>query len=146
MRHREFALCAVRSEAGVVGRAFTYTRDGPVVAIVDRLVAPQYVGRSYDDPSALTYGAGWSNNANLAAGTGFRALGLVDLATWDLKARAAEVPIARILGGEVKPVPVVARVGSVPPAAGGGGGGQGCVLRPAGGRRVEQRDAHLEER
>ena len=33
MRHREFALCAVRSEAGVVGRAFTYTRDGPIAAI-----------------------------------------------------------------------------------------------------------------
>src|SRR5205085_10575434 len=114
MRHREFALCAVRSEAGVVGRAFTYTRDGPIAAIVDRLVAPQYVGRSYDDPAALTYAAGWANNANLAAGSGFRALGLVDLATWDLKARAAEVPIARLLGGEVGPLPVVAIVGYPP--------------------------------
>jgi L-alanine-DL-glutamate epimerase-like enolase superfamily enzyme len=114
MRHREFALCVVRSEGGVLGRAFTYTRDGPVAPIVDRLVAPHYVGRSYDDPVELSFAAGWTNHANLAAGTGHRALGLVDLATWDLKARAAGTPIAKLLGGRVGPLPAVAIVGYPP--------------------------------
>jgi L-alanine-DL-glutamate epimerase-like enolase superfamily enzyme len=114
MRHREFALCTVRSREGVVGRAFSYTRDGPVAAIVRRLLAPQYVGQAYDDPASLSFRAAWSNNPTLASGVGHRAVGLVDLATCDLKARAAGVPIAALLGGESRPLPATAIVGYPP--------------------------------
>jgi L-alanine-DL-glutamate epimerase-like enolase superfamily enzyme len=146
MRHREFALCAVRSEAGIVGRSFTYTRDGPVAAIVERLIGPHYVGRGYDDPAALSLAAGWSNNANLAAGTGFRALGLVDLATWDLKARAAGIPIAQALGGAAKRMPVVAIVGYPPSTSADEVGEQVSELWAAGWRRFKQAVAESEER
>lgn len=146
MRHREFALCAVRARSGVIGRAFTYTRDGPVAAIVDRLIAPHHTGRSYADPAELSRAVGWTNNANLAAGTGFRALGLVDLAVWDLKARAAGLPIARLLGGEPQPHPVVAIVGYPPSGDPEEVRDQVRDLRAAGWRRFKQAVSETEER
>jgi L-alanine-DL-glutamate epimerase-like enolase superfamily enzyme len=117
MRHREFAVCAIRSEQGVVGRAFSYTRDGPVAAIVRRSIAPGYVGQPFDDPAQLTMAAAWSNTSVLMAGVGHRALGLVDLAAWDLRGRAEGRSVAELLGGEHRPMPVTAIIG-YPPSRG----------------------------
>ena len=114
MKHREFALCRLRTEAGLEGFAFVYTRDGPIAAIVRRNIAPMYVGQEYGDPSALHWQAAWSNNAILPSGIGLRALSLVDLAAWDLAARAAGQSITAYLGGERRPMPVTAIIGYPP--------------------------------
>ena len=45
MRHREFAICGVVATDGTVGVSFCYTRDGPIQALVERLVAPHYAGK-----------------------------------------------------------------------------------------------------
>jgi L-alanine-DL-glutamate epimerase-like enolase superfamily enzyme len=114
MTHREFALCRIRTEAGLEGFGFVYTRDGPLAAIVRRNIAPLLIGQPYDDPAALHWQAAWSNNAILASGIGLRALGLVDLATWDLAARAQQKSISAYLGGERRPMPVTAIIGYPP--------------------------------
>ena len=114
MTHREFALARIRTEAGLEGFGFVYTRDGPLAAIVRRNIAPLLIGQPYDDPAALHWQAAWSNNAILASGIGLRALGLVDLATWDLAARAQQQSISAYLGGERRPMPVTAIIGYPP--------------------------------
>ena len=114
MKHREFALCRLRTEAGLEGFAFVYTRDGPIGALVRRNIAPLYVGQEYGDPSSLHWQAAWSNNAILPSGIGLRALSLVDLAAWDLAARAAGQSITAYLGGERRPMPVTAIIGYPP--------------------------------
>jgi len=114
MRHREFALCRLRSEDGLEGFGFVYTRDAPLAAVVRRNIAPLYVGQPYDDPAALHWQAAWSNNAILPSGIGLRALSLVDLAAWDLAARAARQSISAYLGGERLPMPVTAIIGYPP--------------------------------
>jgi L-alanine-DL-glutamate epimerase-like enolase superfamily enzyme len=114
MEHREFILCRLRTEAGLEGFAYVYTRDAPLAAVVRRNIAPLYVGQPHDDPSALHWQAAWSNNAILPAGIGLRALSLVDLAAWDLAARAAAVSISAYLGGEQRPLPVTAIIGYPP--------------------------------
>jgi L-alanine-DL-glutamate epimerase-like enolase superfamily enzyme len=114
MTHREFALCRVRSEAGLEGFGFVYTRDGPIAALVRRNVRPLLIGQPYDDPAALHWQAAWSNNAILASGIGLRALGLVDLATWDMAARARQQSISAYLGGERRAMPVTAIIGYPP--------------------------------
>lgn len=114
MEHREFALCRLRTDAGLEGFAFVYTRDGPIASIVRRNIAPMVIGEAYDDPAALHWRAAWSNNAILASGIGLRALSLVDLATWDLASRAAGVSITSFLGGERRPMPVTAIIGYPP--------------------------------
>src|SRR5439155_2138099 len=133
-----FALCRVRSEAGVEGFAFVYTRDGPIASIVRRNIAPMYVGQEYGDPSALHWQAAWSNNAILPNGIGLRALSLVDLAAWDLAARAAGKSIVAYLGGERRPMPVTAIIGYPPTLTADDVAGQVEELLEAGLRRFQQ--------
>lgn len=114
MEHREFALCRLRTEAGLEGFAFVYTRDAPIAAVVRRNIAPLYVGQPYDDPAALHWQAAWSNNAILPSGIGLRALSLVDLAAWDLAAKAEGKSITAYLGGERRPMLVTAIIGYPP--------------------------------
>jgi L-alanine-DL-glutamate epimerase-like enolase superfamily enzyme len=114
MEHREFILCRLRTEAGLEGFAFVYTRDAPLAAVVRRNIAPLYVGQPYDDPAALHWQAAWSNNAILPSGLGLRALSLVDVAAWDLAARAAGKSISAYLGGGRRPMPVTAIIGYPP--------------------------------
>lgn len=118
MRHREFALVRIDSEAGLRGFAYCLTRDGPLAAIVERTIAPRYVGSPVDDPAARFHDALWANNAVHAAGLGMRALSLVDIAAWDLAAKAAGQGIVEYLGGDRRPMPVTGIVGyppSIPP-------------------------------
>lgn len=114
MEHREFILCRLRTESGLEGFSFVYTRDAPLAAVVRRNIAPLYVGQPYDDPAALHWQAAWSNNAVLPSGIGLRALSLVDLAAWDLAARAAGQSISAYLGGGRRPLPVTAIIGYPP--------------------------------
>ena len=114
MKHREFALCRLRTEAGLEGFAFVYTRDGPIAAIVRRNIAPIYVGQQYDDPARCTGRRPGATTRSSPSGIGLRALSLVDLAAWDLAARAAGQSITAYLGGERRPMPVTAIIGYPP--------------------------------
>ena len=114
MRHREFALVRVDAESGRSGFAYCLTRDGPVAAIVDRTIAPVYLGQPADDPEAAFFAALWANNSVHAAGIGMRALSIVDLAVWDLAAKLAGQNIATYLGGEMRSMPVTGIVGYPP--------------------------------
>jgi L-alanine-DL-glutamate epimerase-like enolase superfamily enzyme len=114
MRHREFAICGVVASDGTVGVSFCYTRDGPIAALVGRLVAPHYAGKDASDPAALSDGARWSNNAVLASGIGHRAISLVDVATWDLAAKLRGQTIEGLLGGTPRAHPATAIVGYPP--------------------------------
>ncbi|MEE8331695.1 MAG: enolase C-terminal domain-like protein [Acidimicrobiia bacterium] len=114
MRHREFVLIRIDAASGLRGFAYCLTRDGPVADIVHRTVAPVYEGRPVDDPKQLFYDALWTNHAVHAAGIGMRALSIVDVAAWDLAARAAGQSISAYLGGERHPMPVAGIVGYPP--------------------------------
>jgi len=114
MRHREFALARVDSESGLRGFAYCLTRDGPLGALVARTIAPAYTGESVDDPERLFFKALWMNNAVHAAGLGMRALSVVDLAAWDLAAKAAGRSISAQLGGGRPRMPVTGIVGYPP--------------------------------
>jgi L-alanine-DL-glutamate epimerase-like enolase superfamily enzyme len=138
MKHREFALCRIETDDGRVGTAFVYTRDGPLAEFVRLNIAPQYVGQPYDDPEALHWRAAWSNNAVLASGLGLRALSLVDLAAWDLAARAEGKSIAAYLGGELKALPATAIIGYPPQLTPDEVAEQVSTLYEAGWRRFKQ--------
>lgn len=114
MRHREFALVRIDAESGLRGFAYCLTRDGPLAALVDRTIAPVYVGRDVADPAGSFHAALWTNNAVHAAGLGMRALSVVDLAAWDLAAKAAGQDIVTFLGGERRPMLVTGIVGYPP--------------------------------
>ena len=95
---REYAAVEVETADGLVGKAYCLSRGAPVAACVEQLVAPVVVGREAD-PERL-----WDecSQATIAIGrTGLvvRAIGLVDIALWDIAAQAAGAPLWRHLGG-----------------------------------------------
>jgi L-alanine-DL-glutamate epimerase-like enolase superfamily enzyme len=114
MRHREFALVRIDAESGLQGFAYCLTRDGPVGAIIGRTIAPVYAGLPVDAPADAFHAALWTNNAVHAAGIGMRALSLVDIAAWDLAAKAAGQSISGYLGGGRPPMLVTGIVGYPP--------------------------------
>ncbi len=117
MRHREFFLVRIDAESGLTGFAYGLTRDGPLAAIVERTIAPQYIGEAVGDPESAFHKALWSNNAVHAAGVGMRALSVTDCAAWDLAAKAAGQNITAYLGGQRERMPVTGIVG-YPPSIG----------------------------
>lgn len=114
MRHREFALIRIDADNGASGFAYCLTRDGPIREIVERSIAPIYVGADASTPRAVFYAALWANHAVHAAGIGMRALSVVDIAAWDLAARTAQKSIVEYLGGLARPLPATAIVGYPP--------------------------------
>lgn len=95
---REYSAVRVRDAEGVVGHAYCLSREAPMAAIVDRLVAPHAVGADPDDPAAA-----WDRMLRGSAIVGRvglvrRAIGLVDVALWDIAAQRAGMPLWRLLG------------------------------------------------
>jgi L-alanine-DL-glutamate epimerase-like enolase superfamily enzyme len=115
MRQREFAVVRLRSRRGIEGWAFTLTRDGAVAEQIRKSLAPVYLDQPVGDQERLFTVAWRRSLASHAAGVGLRALSLLDLAAWDLAARAADQAIARYLGGANRPMPATAIIG-YPPA------------------------------
>ena len=104
--HAVLALVDLATEQGVDGRAylFAYTPLAlrPLVRLLDEL-APLLAGRPCAPAElARTLGAPF----RLLGDTGLVAMALagIDMAAWDALARAAGLPLARLLGGAPRPV------------------------------------------
>ncbi len=104
--HREYAVVRVLTEAGLVGKAFVLSRDLPVAEVVRGPLASLLVGQDADAIAAR-----WEQcyRATIPAGRvgiAMRALSLVDIALWDIKAQRAGLPLWRLLGGYQPELPV----------------------------------------
>ncbi len=103
---REYLVVELVTDEGLTGVGFGMTRDAPVAAILARNIAPFLLGA---DP--LRSEAIWERayNANLTIGQRglfMRALSGADIAVWDLKAKAAGLPLWQLLGGHRERIPV----------------------------------------
>ena len=103
---REYAAVEVETEDGLVGKAYCLTRNAPVAACVERLVAPVVTGREAD-PERLWEDCSRATVAIGRTGLVVRAIGLVDIALWDIASQSAGMPLWRHLGGTDPVVPVV---------------------------------------
>lgn len=94
---REYAAVTVTTEDGLSGRAYCLTRNAPVAALVERLVTPHVVGRSSEEVERRWDDVQRANVAVARSGVAMRALGLLDVALWDVRAQRAGVPLWRLL-------------------------------------------------
>ncbi|MBM7818762.1 L-alanine-DL-glutamate epimerase-like enolase superfamily enzyme [Cellulosimicrobium cellulans] len=114
----------------VAGESYALTREAPMAELVDRLVAPHVVGREVvasDGVAARqSVGAAWEAALRGSAIVGRvglvrRAIGLVDVALWDLAGRLAGRPVWSLLDDGADPAgsphPGAAEHGDVPPGA-----------------------------
>lgn len=100
---REYSAVRATADDGTTGVAYCLSREAPMAEIVQRLVAPHAVGTDADDPAAA-----WERMLRGSAIVGRvglvrRAIGLVDIALWDIAARRAGVPLWHALGTGAAP-------------------------------------------
>ena len=103
-------VARVRSEDGLEGMGWTYSHGSAGASLktaVDTLFAPLLVGEEADDIQKLWHNLWFSIFPNITmAGVTTVAMAPVDIALWDLAAKAAGKPLFRLLGGYRESVPV----------------------------------------
>lgn len=90
----------IQTEQGVSGMGFTYTlrTGGPAQFAFAREVAPLLIGENPNDISRLWSKLAWAGASVGRSGVSTQAIGAFDTALWDLKARRANLPLAKLLG------------------------------------------------
>src|SRR3954451_4784608 len=95
-----FLFAEIRSEAGLEGVGFSYSKraGGPAQFAHAREVAPDLIGEDPSDIGRLWAKLLWAGAAVGRSGASTQALAAIDVALWDLKARRAGLPLAKLLG------------------------------------------------
>ncbi|TCO44817.1 mandelate racemase/muconate lactonizing enzyme family protein [Actinocrispum wychmicini] len=111
---RHYVLVEIVDDTGATGIGYTYagTAGGFLTkTAVDDLLAPVYLGADQDDIYGLWQRAYQETLLAGRRGAVIRALSAVDIALWDLKAKRAGQPLAKLLGGSMEPLPAYASGG-----------------------------------
>ncbi len=107
----ELVTCRVRDVDGAEGTGYTYTvgRNGGATADILKREIPELIGgREADDTEAIWHHVWWGLHYGGRGGPPVLALSALDIALWDLKARRANLPLFRLLGGFDARVPCYA--------------------------------------
>ena len=99
-----FELITVRlrdsEDAEGVGYTYTVGRNGGSIAYILRREIPELIeSQEADDTEAIWQRAWWALHYGGRGGPSVLALSALDIALWDLKARRANLPLWRLLGG-----------------------------------------------
>ena len=107
--HYDLVTVEVAAAGGHTGLGYTYTvhaGGGAILALIERDLAPLLLGADAGDIEALWRRMWqWTHYVGRGGIAAF-AISAVDIALWDLRAKARQEPLWRTLGGrEAKPVP-----------------------------------------
>ena len=107
VRERQYCMVRVRSEGGAEGVALGFTRNADLAGMIIHQLAPELVGQPAEHVEALWESMYRAVSLNGRQGAFMRAISLVDIALWDLKAKLAGLPLHRLLGGYRASMPVM---------------------------------------
>ncbi|MEU4448964.1 mandelate racemase/muconate lactonizing enzyme family protein [Actinosynnema sp. NPDC050801] len=95
-----FLFAEIRTEAGLEGVGFGYAKraGGPAQFAHAREVAPDLIGEDPNDIGRLWDKLVWAGASVGRSGAATQALAAFDIALWDLKAKRAGLPLAKLLG------------------------------------------------
>lgn len=95
-----FLFAEIHTEAGLEGVGFSYSKraGGPAQFAHAREVAPDLIGEDPSDIGRLWTKLVWAGASVGRSGAATQALAAVDVALWDLKAKRAGLPLAKLLG------------------------------------------------
>ncbi len=96
---REFAFVRITTSEGIEGSAFVLARAQPFVEVIERDLALLLIGRDSDAIASRIEDCQLGAVAPARPGLRTRAVSLVEIALWDIKARRAGLPLWRLLGG-----------------------------------------------
>ncbi|MBG0568496.1 L-talarate/galactarate dehydratase [Actinoplanes aureus] len=95
-----FLFAEIRTEGGHEGVGFSYSKraGGPAQFAHAREVAPELIGEDPSDIARLWTKLVWAGASVGRSGASTQAIAAIDVALWDLKAKRAELPLAKLLG------------------------------------------------
>jgi L-alanine-DL-glutamate epimerase-like enolase superfamily enzyme len=95
-----FLFAEIRTEAGLEGVGFSYSKraGGPAQFAHAREVAPDLIGEDPNDIARLWTKLVWAGASVGRSGAATQAIAALDIALWDLKAKRAALPLAKLLG------------------------------------------------
>lgn len=111
--YRDHAITYVRTASGLegVGYSLGYEGSGLISQAVESLLEPMLVGEDPRDTERLWHEMYEGTLQIGRAGIVLRAISTVDIALWDLTAKAADQPLSKLLGGYADAVPAYASGG-----------------------------------
>ena len=95
-----FLFAEVGTVDGHRGLGFSYAKHagGPALYAHAKEIAPQLLGEDPNDTGRMWEKLAWSGASVGRGGLAAQAIAAVDIALWDLKARRAGLPLAKLLG------------------------------------------------
>ncbi|WP_433794684.1 L-talarate/galactarate dehydratase [Actinoplanes sp. CA-252034] len=95
-----FLFAEIRTESGLEGVGFSYSkRAGGLAQFAHaREVAPDLIGEDPNDIQRLWTKLVWAGASVGRSGASTQAIAAIDVALWDLKAKRAGLPLAKLLG------------------------------------------------
>jgi L-talarate/galactarate dehydratase len=95
-----FLFAEIRTEGGHEGIGFSYSKraGGPAQFAHAREVAPDLIGEDPSDIARLWTKLVWAGASVGRSGASTQAIAAIDVALWDLKAKRAGLPLAKLLG------------------------------------------------
>lgn len=111
MTHRELVLLTMETDAGITGTGWCTTAGvGGMAAkaLIDAYLAPTLIGEDPRNIERLWRRTWMECHAAGPGGITTLALSAIDIALWDIKAKALNEPLHRLLGGARSSVPVYA--------------------------------------
>ncbi|MFP5071653.1 L-talarate/galactarate dehydratase [Pseudonocardia nantongensis] len=95
-----FLFAEIRTEGGFEGVGFSYAKraGGPAQFAHAREVAPDLIGEDPSDIGRIWTRLVWAGASVGRSGAATQALAAIDVALWDLKAKRAGLPLAKLLG------------------------------------------------
>jgi len=97
----DFCLIKVETDAGITGwgDAFCFQCRRPVAEAVKHMVAPRVIGRDASDVARISHDLQQGLHIFGRYGITMFAISGMDIALWDIAAKAAGLPLYRLLGG-----------------------------------------------
>jgi len=97
----------IRTESGREGIGFSYSKraGGPGLYAHAREVGPELIGEDPNDIERLWTKLVWAGASVGRSGLSTQAVAAFDIALWDMKARRADLPLAKLLGASRDAVP-----------------------------------------
>jgi L-alanine-DL-glutamate epimerase-like enolase superfamily enzyme len=107
IRVREFLLVRITTRSGIEGKAFALSRGLPSDVFISETLAPVLVGSDPAPILELVAACAATVSAPSRPGLVTRAISLVEIALWDIKAQRAGAPLWRLLGGYRAQIPAL---------------------------------------
>ncbi|ADI03864.1 Mandelate racemase/muconate lactonizing protein [Streptomyces bingchenggensis BCW-1] len=95
-----FLFAEIRTEGGHEGLGFSYSKraGGPAIYAHAKEIAPELIGEDPSDTGRLWSKLVWAGASMGRSGVAVQGIAALDIALWDLKARRAGLPLAKLLG------------------------------------------------